>query len=209
MCPRPTRAKSLGGCERRPGGGSCPGRLGDRTPGRAKVRKTPNPRRGRRWSRPRLQRAHAPTPTAARPPHTSPHRPWKSRRSRSVRHPRIGHVSAAWFPNTWGAGPEGPRVGGGAGSGRAGPRAGGSARVAAVRASAPRGPARPRDSRDWVLSVPCAFREGDSATRSRVEKLREIKNQGRELGRHQPLGAPRHASAQVSGRTSGPPTPTP
>lgn len=68
-------------------------------------------------------------------------------------------------------------------------------------------PARPRDSRDWVLSVPCAFREGDSATRSRMEKLRETKNQGRELGRHHPLGAPRRASAQVWFRISGPPTP--
>lgn len=61
---------------------------------------------------------------------------------------------------------------------------------------------RPHGGPGWVLSVPSAFREGDSATRSRVEKLPKTKNEGKELGRHHPLAAPRPRS-----RTSGAPHP--
>lgn len=57
-----------------------------------------------------------------------------------------------------------------------------------------------------VLSVRSAFREGDSAMRSRVEKLRKTKNAGKELERHHPLAAPRPPSGLDP---PGPPPPLP
>lgn len=145
---------------------------------------------------PGLQRAHAPTPAPTRPPHTSPHRPFEQR-GRSRRRGNSGAPPRPGFPPPGGAGPESPWVGGGAG-----PGARGSAGVAAVRVSAPGSPG-------WVPGVPSAFREGDSATRSRIEKLRETENERRELGRQHLLTEPRCAPAQVRSRTCGPLLPTP
>lgn len=135
----------------------------------------------------RLQRAHAPTPAPIRPPHTSPHRPFEQKRSRSRRRGELGRASAAWFPTAWGRGAREPL-----GRGRRGAR---GAQLRSV---------RPPGSPGWVLGVPSAFREGDSATRSRIEKLRGTKNEGRELGRHHLRTEPRRASAQVRSRTGGP-----
>ncbi|XP_037666474.1 collagen alpha-1(I) chain-like [Choloepus didactylus] len=56
------------------------------------------------------------------------------------------------------------------------------------------GGARPLDSPGWV---PSAFLEGDSATRPRAKKLREIRNEGRQRGHHASLPAPRRASAEI------------
>ncbi|VCX10374.1 unnamed protein product, partial [Gulo gulo] len=67
-----------------------------------------------------------------------------------------------------GGGVRGPPPGGRCGLGRAGAGPQGSARFRPARA--PGGPG-------WVLSVPSAFRKGDSATRSRVEKLCKTKNE--------------------------------
>lgn len=88
---------------------------------------------------------------------------------------------------------------------RAGTRGPGAPRLGARLSGARFRLVRPHGGPGWVLSVPSAFREGDSATRSRVEKLPKTKNEGKELGRHHPLAAPRPRS-----RTSGaPPSPLP
>lgn len=57
---------------------------------------------------------------------------------------------------------------------------------------------------DRIMNAPSAFREGDSATRSRVEKLPETTNQPkkkmriwREQGRHHPPPVPRLVATKI------------
>lgn len=105
----------------------------------------------------------APVPT--RSPHTSPHRPLEQRRGGSG---NSGAPPRPGFPPPGGA--RGPRAPG-SGEAQAGRRGAGGARLRSV---------RPSGSPGCVLGVPSASREGDSATRSRIEKLRETENEGRE-----------------------------
>lgn len=132
-------------------------------------------------------RAHA---CRHQPPHASPFpTPPKIDRRQAPRRARLGHASvgslpggagsAARLPSTWGRSPRSPA----SGAARAGTRGRGAPGLGACHSGARFRLARPPGGPGWVLSVPSAFRKGDSATRSRVEKLRKTKNEvGRSWG---------------------------